>query len=127
MKKSILALTLSIVSVSANASQFVSIVKIENSQVIKTVVEKVEKVGEVEKNLTAWKNTGNEYDCIVLNPNIVQIPIDCKQDQERTKDIYSVYSDNSESFDETVIEKQTITTRKFIYYCDFHNIPEDEC
>ncbi|BDU36012.1 hypothetical protein TUMSATVNIG2_04810 [Vibrio nigripulchritudo] len=81
----------------------------------------------IEKSLTAWKNTGNEYDCIVLNSNVVQIPIDCKQDQERTKDIYSLYSDNSESFDETVVEKQTITTRKFIYYCDFHNIPEDEC
>ncbi|HCE1956663.1 TPA: hypothetical protein N2935_001552 [Vibrio parahaemolyticus] len=124
MKKTILALTLSVISISTNASQFVSLVKIEKSQAIKTVVEKV---GEIEKNLTAWKNTGNEYDCIVLNPNVAQIPIDCKQDQERTKDIYSLYSDNSESFDETVIEKQTITTRKFIYYCDFHNIPYDEC
>ncbi|MFW7526182.1 hypothetical protein ACODM8_18870 [Vibrio ostreicida] len=125
MKKTILALTLSIVSVSTYASQFVSLVSVENAEIKKQIV--VEKVGEIEKNLTAWKNTGNEYDCIVLNPNVVSVPIDCKQDQERTKDIYSVYSDNSESFDETVIEKQTITTRKFIYYCDFHNIPEDEC
>ncbi|BDU36011.1 hypothetical protein [Vibrio nigripulchritudo] len=40
MKKSILALTLSVISISTNASQFVSLVKIEKSQAIKTVVEK---------------------------------------------------------------------------------------
>ncbi|HHY0422208.1 TPA: hypothetical protein ACVU4V_003897 [Vibrio parahaemolyticus] len=125
MKKSILALTLSVISIFTNANQFVSLVSVDNAKIKKQVI--VEKIGEVEKNLTDWKNTGNEYDCIVLNPNVLEVPIDCKQDQERTKDIYSLYSDNSESFDETVIEKQTITTRKFIYYCDFHNIPEDEC
>lgn len=106
MKKSILALTLSVISISTNASQFVSIVKIENSQVIKTVVEKV---GEVEKNFTEWKNVGEEYDCFVVRDiTLTEIEKYCWQVQERTKDIYSVYSDNSESFDERITETQKI-------------------
>ncbi|MCG9680491.1 hypothetical protein [Vibrio sp. Isolate24] len=107
MKKTILALTLSVVSISTYASQFVSLVSIESAEIKKQVI--VEKIGEVEKNFTEWKNAGEEYDCFVVRDIfLTEIEKYCWQDQERTKDIYSVYSDNSESFDERITETQKI-------------------
>ncbi|EME0910381.1 hypothetical protein VXJ16_002740 [Vibrio vulnificus] len=108
MKKTILALTLSVISISTNASQFVSLVSVDNAEIKKQVV--VEKIGETEK-YGSWSNVNDIYDCDAWTGSDPQIRT-CFQDQQRTKDIYSVYSDNSESFDERIIENQTINIQQ---------------
>lgn len=108
MKKTILALTLSVISVSTNASQFVSLVSVENAEIKKQIV--VEKVGETEK-FGSWSNVNDIYDCSSWTGSDPQVRT-CFQDQQRTKDIYSVFSDGSESFDERIIENQTINIQQ---------------
>lgn len=108
MKKSILALTLSIVSVSTYSSQFVSLVSVENAEIKKQVI--VEKIGETEKFGT-WSNVNDIYDCDAWTGSDPQVRT-CFQDQQRTKEIYSVFSDGSETLDERIIENQTINIQQ---------------
>ena len=66
---------------------------------------------------SAWSDTGSHYSCQTWNPNANTIDYgdsftqtrDCSQNQERTRTVYDVWADGSETFNREESETQTIT------------------
>ena len=71
-------------------------------------------------NWSSWSNTGIHYDCDTWNPNVSTVPYgnsftqtrDCSQDQIRSRDVYDVWADGSESLNRVEIENQTISEQE---------------
>jgi len=107
--KSLIAISLSTIFATSFASDYMAIIGVEDSI--------AKKSGVIEKNITPWKNVGSEFNCTSWTPNVNTIDygltfeqsMDCSQNQERNKDIYTVYNTGAEVYERTVTESQTIT------------------
>jgi len=66
---------------------------------------------------TNWLDNGNHYACDDFSPLTSAVNLgesfaqnkDCSQDQERTKTVYNIWADNSETLDNTEIETRILT------------------
>lgn len=91
----------------SNELVFNAIVGLEEGSIAK-------KIGYVYKNISSWSDVGNEYNCLVWTPEdstkdygvTFEQSQDCSQNQERTKDQYSVYSTGIEVYEKTITESQ---------------------
>ncbi len=114
--------TRTVYNVWADGSETVKTTETENKTIIET--ESQSAIGT--KNFTeneradswsSWSNTGGHYDCQTWNPNANTIDYgdsftqtrDCSQNQERTRNVYDVWADGSETFNREESESQTIT------------------
>lgn len=92
------------------ASDYVSIIHESN-------VEYIYDVGEVTEDWSVWANIGGKYSCGSWFPHestenlgeTFEQSQSCSQDQERTRNVYSVASDGSRTLIKTDKENQTIT------------------
>jgi hypothetical protein len=108
-KKSLIAISLSTIFATSFAGDYMAIIGVEESI--------AKKSGVIEKNITQWKDVGSEFNCTSWTPNVNTIDygltfeqsMDCSQNQERNKDIYTVYDTGAEVYEKTVTESQTIT------------------
>ena len=66
---------------------------------------------------SSWSDKGTHYNCGVWTPNVNTVNLgstftqtrDCSQSQERTRDIYDVWADGSETYNRTESGSQIIT------------------
>jgi len=66
---------------------------------------------------TNWLNDGTHYACETFTPLISSVNLDeafiqdrdCSQNQERTKTVYNIWADTTETVDSTSVETQTLT------------------
>jgi len=66
---------------------------------------------------TNWLDEGTHYACATFTPLVSTVNLgesfeqnrDCSQDQERTKTVYDIWANGSETVSSTNIEKQTLT------------------
>ena len=66
---------------------------------------------------SSWADKGSHYDCETWSPSPSEVDYgdsftqtrDCSQDQERTREVYDVWADNSETYNRTESGSQTIT------------------
>jgi len=73
--------------------------------------------GEQRTEYTNWLDSGVHYSCGTFSPLVSDVYTginytqnrDCSQDQNRTKTVYDIWADNSETTNSTNIESQTLT------------------
>lgn len=107
-KKTLLAVGLSSAMIFSYGKDFSAIIGIEGSV--------AEKVGTIYKNITPWVDEGSQYDCTIWTPDTLTIDYgltfeqtqECKQNQTRNKDLYTVYDSGAEVFEKTEKEDRTV-------------------
>ncbi len=111
MKKTILASSLMLTSLSMAASQYV--IKLDSNSEYE--IEDMSIV--VEGEWSDWTNTGNTYDCTNWTPEVSTVDWgvnfnqgrNCSQDQERERKIYNEWKDGSRTIKETEQDEQIIS------------------
>ena len=109
VKKTMIALAISGVCLFSYSNEFKAIIEVVESSIVKT--------GTIYKNITNWVEVDSVFNCTDWTPDESTIDFgvmftqyqDCQQKEERTKDLYSVYNNGDNVYEETVKESRVVT------------------
>ncbi len=108
-KKTIIAIALSGICLFSYSNEFKAIIEVVENSIVKT--------GTTYKNITNWIEVDSVFNCTDWTPDERTIDFgviftqyqDCQQKEERTKDLYSVYNNGDNVYEETVTESRIVT------------------